>query len=196
MPRLSGSQVKAVVIAAGFHGDDVPIAVGVAMAESGGNTGATHRNTNGSTDYGLFQINSIHSDVLARGNWRNPVDNAKMAYAVKSSSGWNAWVTYKSGAYKAPQLWQRIGDIGLSLANPALGFLTGGTPISGGLPSVPSMTGALGGASKVLGTVTSRDFWIRAGQIVAALVLLVVGLLLFLGKDVAKTAVKVKGAVI
>lgn len=42
-----------------------PIAVGIAMHESGGNTLAMHRNTNGTIDYGLAQINSVNFAWLA-----------------------------------------------------------------------------------------------------------------------------------
>ncbi|TKC78000.1 lytic transglycosylase domain-containing protein [Trinickia terrae] len=38
----------------------------IAWQESHGNANAVHRNTNGSIDYGMMQINSIHLPVLAR----------------------------------------------------------------------------------------------------------------------------------
>lgn len=85
---------------AGFPADQAPTAAAVALAESSGNAGATNHNSNSSTDYGLWQINSVHGALLAGKNWRDPEVNAQMAYAVWKGSGWNAWTTYKSGAYK------------------------------------------------------------------------------------------------
>ena len=94
------STVAYVAAAAGFSGEDQPIAVAVAQAESGGDPNATHLNGNGTTDFGLWQINSVHVALLAMGDWRDPAANARMAYAVWQQSGWRAWSTYKSGTYR------------------------------------------------------------------------------------------------
>lgn len=96
---LSDSQIAQAAAAGGFSGNDQIIAVAVALAESGGNASATHKNSNGTTDYGLMQINSVHSALIASGTWSNPTDNMRMAKSVKDSSGWTAWTTYKTGAY-------------------------------------------------------------------------------------------------
>lgn len=87
---------------AGFRGDDIDIAVAVARAESGWNAKATNANTNGSVDYGLMQINSIHAAILSAGNWADPGDNMVMAFKVFSDVGgkWTPWVTFWSGSYK------------------------------------------------------------------------------------------------
>lgn len=73
----------------------------IAMAESGGNPHARHVDANGSVDWGLWQINSVHF----RGNvnattMQEPSANAKEAVAVFNSSGPHAWSTYNNGAYK------------------------------------------------------------------------------------------------
>lgn len=197
MPVLNASAIASAAVAGGFTGADVPISVGVALAESSGNSDAMHTNSNGTVDYGLWQINSVHSDVLARGNWRDPVDNARMAKAVKDGSGWNAWVTYKNGTAKAKQP-RNLTDLIASGLSPALGLATGGKPsgLLGGIGSaISAQAGVVSGAAKALGALTSHDFWIRAGEIVGALLLLIIGLVLFLGKDVAKTATSAKGLV-
>lgn len=71
----------------------------IAMAESSGNTQAIDHDANGSTDYGLWQINSVHgyNPTLLLSN---PLYNAKAAVAVYNSSGLGAWTTYTSGAYE------------------------------------------------------------------------------------------------
>ena len=58
------SLVTAAAQTAGFTGPDLPIAVAVAQAESGGDPLATHVNADGSTDLGLWQINDrAHPDL-------------------------------------------------------------------------------------------------------------------------------------
>jgi hypothetical protein len=94
--KLTDAQIAAAAKQAGFTGNNLVVAVAVALAESGGDSEATNHNTNGTTDYGLFQINSVHGSLLQQGDWRNPVDNAKMAMTVYKGSGWKAWYTYKT----------------------------------------------------------------------------------------------------
>lgn len=101
MAILTDSQIAGYAKGAGFPPGEIATAVAVALAESSGRTDATNRNSNGSRDYGLWQINSVHSALLASGDKFNPADNARMAYQVWKSSGWRAWSTYKSGRYRA-----------------------------------------------------------------------------------------------
>jgi hypothetical protein len=62
--------------------------------------GAIDHDSNGTTDYGLWQINSVHGynpqELLD-----NAMYNAKAAVAVFKSQGLGAWTTYTSGAYTA-----------------------------------------------------------------------------------------------
>jgi hypothetical protein len=99
--KLDAAAVAKMAVAVGWRGDDVRIAVAVARAESAWNPTATLLNTNGSIDHGLYQINSVHAAILAGGNWRDPMDNTKMAYKVWTDAGrrWRPWVTYNSGSY-------------------------------------------------------------------------------------------------
>jgi hypothetical protein len=98
--KLSDLQIALVANQAGFTGANLGIAVAVALAESGGNTDAVNTaNSDGSTDRGLFQINSVHSDLLSSGQWNNPNDNARMAYSVWHGQGWQGWSTYNNGKY-------------------------------------------------------------------------------------------------
>lgn len=99
---LTATQVAKAAYAAGWRGADLVVAVAVAKAESDWNPTATNINTNGSTDYGLFQVNSVHGAILARGEWADPSANAAMAYQVWSDAGssWSPWVTYWRGTYR------------------------------------------------------------------------------------------------
>lgn len=92
----------------GWAEKDIPMAIAIAMAESGGNPGATHANAAGGgkgVDRGVWQVNDYwqrqNPAVLQNPDWgTNPVSNAKAAYqAFKSGGGWEPWSTFKGGQY-------------------------------------------------------------------------------------------------
>lgn len=93
---------RSAAASAGFPAAQLDMATAIAGAESGYNPTATNHNTNGSTDYGLWQINSVHADLLGGHDWRDPAQNAWMAFQVWRQAGgsWMPWATYNSGAYK------------------------------------------------------------------------------------------------
>jgi TP901 family phage tail tape measure protein len=73
------------------------LAAAVAMAESGGKTNAVNRNTDGSIDRGLWQINSVHGALSTF----SPFGNARAAVKISSKgTNWHPWVTYNTGAYR------------------------------------------------------------------------------------------------
>lgn len=108
MNMLLPDQVAEVAQQAGFaYGKGLDIAVAIAKAESGYDADATNLNTNGTTDYGLWQINSVHLEPggdLAGWTSKDLLDPAKNAQAawIVSSHGTNfgPWVTYRTGAFK------------------------------------------------------------------------------------------------
>jgi hypothetical protein len=80
------------------------IAAAIALAESGGNPNASHTNANGTTDVGLWQINSSHGSAATT----DPVGNARAAVAIyqgghcygsTSGNNFSCWTT----AYDNPQ---------------------------------------------------------------------------------------------
>lgn len=110
---LSPNEIAWCALNAGWKGQDVAIAVAVALAESKGNTealgwvpGTANKPASGNYDHGLFQISSLwHGSelLLAGADWRNPVDNAIMAFhiwAKGNGKGWAQWSTYTGGAYQ------------------------------------------------------------------------------------------------
>ncbi len=75
------------------------VMLAIMRAESGCNPRSdnTGLNTNGTYDYGLFQINSVHGhsrDILA-----NPAKNTEIAFRIWQSQGYRAWSAYNNGAY-------------------------------------------------------------------------------------------------
>lgn len=101
--NFSGKPVQIAQLArnAGFPESAIPMAVSVALAESSGRAEAVnHGNSNGTSDYGLMQINTVHEDLLSSSNWADPQDNMNMAYQIWKNAGgnWSPWVTYDTGA--------------------------------------------------------------------------------------------------
>jgi cell wall-associated NlpC family hydrolase len=98
-PALALSAAKA----AGWPADQLQMAVAIAGAESNYLPTATNHNTNGTTDFGLWQINSIHTAELATGRWQDPVDNARMALSIFRAAGsrWTPWSTFNNGMYRS-----------------------------------------------------------------------------------------------
>ncbi len=97
---LTPTQIKQYAQAAGFTGQNLTLAVAIALAESGGNTSATDYDSNGSVDRGLWQINSVHTQFAASQLFQ-PLYNAKAAYQISGGSNFNPWVTFTTGAYLA-----------------------------------------------------------------------------------------------
>lgn len=89
---------------AGFDPKDLDVAVAVMCAESGRWTRAWHDNLRAdgsvaSTDYGLYQINTVHGDDPDR--WYDPTRNAEFAFQLsKKGSDWSPWAAYNSGAHE------------------------------------------------------------------------------------------------
>ena len=99
MATVPITQIAGAAKAAGFTGPDLVIAVAVAEGESSGQADQATPERDGSTSYGLWQINSVHKDVLAMGSWADPATNARMARTVWQRSGWKAWGAYNNQSY-------------------------------------------------------------------------------------------------
>lgn len=80
--------------------EDPYTAVAIVACESGFKPNAYNpTNTNGSTDGGLWQINSVHDKTLAAmglDKW-NPEDATKYARYLYERNGWRDWVCYTHG---------------------------------------------------------------------------------------------------
>ncbi len=75
---------------------EAALAASVAMAESGGDPNATDNNSNGTTDRGYWQINSIWGGLSTY----DPAGNARAAIQIShDGTDWSPWVTFNSGAY-------------------------------------------------------------------------------------------------
>lgn len=103
MPLLTDAQIAQYAISAGFTvNGTAPMAVAIALAESGGNSGATHVNSDGSIDRGLWQINNRYHAEISDVQAFNPASAAAAAYAISNrGANWKQWSTYNNGRYLA-----------------------------------------------------------------------------------------------
>lgn len=71
-------------------GDQADTAKQIAFCESGIRAEATNKNKNGTTDTGIFQINSIHQ--IPEKYLKDPLINIRVAKVLYDRQGWNPWV--------------------------------------------------------------------------------------------------------
>lgn len=81
-----------------FGEENYQIARAIAFGESRLNPIATNTNSNGTTDTGIFQINSCHG--FSTDELKNPERNIEIAYQLFQKSGFKPWVVYTTGKYK------------------------------------------------------------------------------------------------
>jgi hypothetical protein len=165
MAKLTAAQIAGYAKQAGFPPDQIATAVAVAMAESGGDPNAVNRNNNGSTDYGLWQINTIHGSLLNQGNKFDPAANAKMALTVYQKAGnkWTPWTVYKTQSYRTflPEATlaaaRPTGATGVPLG--VGGATAGGTAGIAGLPEglAGALAGVEGGAAGTPGGIGGAE---------------------------------------
>lgn len=191
---LSDQTIAQAARSAGFRGNALVTAIAVALAESGGNTLASHRNTNGSTDYGLWQINTVHRnafpELVPGGAWSDPATNAKMAWSISSHGrNWSPWVTYTNGRHRAfiGRARAAAGDAAsLPPIDPAPGVSGGGGggggDSSGGFVASPaSLTGGIGDFISIL---TDPHTWLRVAMFIGGAALIVMALIGLGGRQV------------
>ena len=93
----SCSALEALWEQAGGSPGEAFMAAEIAMAESGGSPNATDHDSNGTTDVGLFQINSTHGPLAVY----DPLGNAQAAVSISSDgTDWLPWVSFQRGLYQ------------------------------------------------------------------------------------------------
>jgi len=103
---LRPEQIALVAQRAGFSGDNLVIAVAVALAESSGNANAMGDVAIGGS-FGLWQVYcKAHPNLIPPSDpnsvaWRDPYQNAQWAYRISGGSNWLPWSTYIHGTYQA-----------------------------------------------------------------------------------------------
>lgn len=102
--KLSPSDIWQYASNAGFEGEDLQIAVAVALAESSGNPNALgDLNITPGGSVGLWQVNLKYHPEYTTDQLRDPQQNANAAFAIYQAAGdsFTPWSTFKNGAYLA-----------------------------------------------------------------------------------------------
>jgi Lysozyme like domain len=171
MADYTYSQLKQLWIQNGGKAAAADIAAAVALAESGGNPAASNSNTNGSTDRGLWQINSVHGNLSTF----DVTGNVKAAIQISNNgANWSPWVTYVSGAYRkflSPTT-AASGSTGLP-ADTTAGI---GIPGVGGISVSGVLTSAVNALLKMLGLGSLKDLVERMGLIILGFALVILGI--------------------
>ncbi|OFV82828.1 MAG: hypothetical protein A2Y78_10150 [Acidobacteria bacterium RBG_13_68_16] len=190
--------------AAGWSGTDLVTAVAIAGAESRYNATAVGKpNSNGSRDYGLWQINSVHNPTAQ--NWRDPATNARMAHKVWSDAGrkWTPWSAFKNRSYLLfwPASVAAVGVDASPAGDAAATVGSVGDTVSGAAGAVPAALDQVGDVVEALGR---QETWLRVAKVVTGTILVGVGVYLVARPVVepaaraatkAATKVATKGAV-
>lgn len=186
---VSDGAIAGLAANAGFPPGEIATAVAIALAESGGRADAVGHNTNGTTDRGLWQINSIHN---VSGNVFDPATNAAAAFSIWKASGggsWRPWSTYNNGSYLA---YMGRGHIAAGKPESPTG---GGGDVGGA--GTPTATG--GSPSPLAGAVTNitaGGTWLRVGLFLLGAFLTLIGLVRLTGIGGAAVKAAKLGALI
>ena len=186
MAKMTMAEIGSAMVKAGWPPETIAVGIGIAMAESGGDpTVRGGPNRNGTYDYGLFQINSIHNPTAQ--NWADPVVNASMALKVYREAGnkWTPWSTYKAGTHH-----KFMTEANRTAGNMKLSGESG----EAGENAAPADLGLIGGAIGTAETVKevaqlaqaliSPSFWRTVLVIFIALVLIVAGIVVVLRRPI------------
>jgi Lysozyme like domain len=179
MATLSPSQLNKLADQAGWHSvGERNVAVAIARAESGGNPDARGGpNSNGTYDWGLWQINDVHHPTDAQKH--DPAANAALAYRIYLDAGkkFTPWSTYNSGSYKK---YVTTPNSAIDVTNSPIGVGNIPNPVSG-------VEGAIANATHSLAT-TALNIGLDLIATIVAIVLLVIGMLILVrGTPIAKT---------
>ncbi len=199
---LTPYEVAVLVTRYGFA--DRVMACAIVLRESEGDPGAENTNDNGSIDRGLWQLNSVHLGSTIAGAPLTRADchdvNRSTEFALALSKGGTSWQPWQpSSSVASGQRWadkQRIARENVAAVDK---FLASGGKIEAQRPSQSTLddtkdvisavadplAAVRDGAAKVLGVITSADFWKRAGLVLAGVVCIVIALVFVFGKDVA-----------
>jgi hypothetical protein len=179
-----------------IKGADADVMAAIAMAESKGvKTAVGGPNTNGTRDYGLWQINEKWrewdtSGFIRAANLLNTEANAKAAGIVFKAQGYKAWSTFNSGAYKKflstdPGVVKRVTDLFTDI--PVVDTFGDAMGKVKGVADIPGMVTA---GVKALGE-SMLNSTLTAGGFIAAIVMVVLGVVILARRPamaVVKTA--------
>ena len=100
------TEVAAYMASAGWSHADMAVGLAIAEAESSLDIASVSAvGLDGSRGYGVWQLRhpgmagALTDGAVGNGDWISIHANAAAALAVRTSQGWTAWPTYRTGAY-------------------------------------------------------------------------------------------------
>lgn len=197
---IRAAETAAYAKAGGFSGSALVTALAIARAESGWNYGAKGGpNSNGTYDWGLFQINDVNKPTDAEKT--QPLENSRKAFAVYRAAGnsFKPWSTYNSGSYKQyiPAAQAAVAELnkrGAQFEKDALAKNGSAVMSPGQLETAgPQIPDPFAGLGKTFSDATNKigSFFNLSLGVVVGVVLLALGIILlsrgFVGKVVTGT---------
>ena len=142
------------------------IAIAVALAESSGNPQAVGGpNSNGTRDWGLWQINDIHNPSQAQKT--SAAANWLYAWRIAGmGTSWKPWATFNSGKYKDHEATARAAWASAKPA--AAGSLFAGAEMSSDATSTDILPAPFGWLSPLF----NERIWLRIGMAAIGVLLL------------------------
>lgn len=194
MAILNDDQIAQVAVNNGFPTSDpnnLAVCVAIAKAESGGKTDINNAglNSDGSVDYGLWQINSVHDDKLPGQDRYDPNVNAQLMMMISSNgTNWQPWSTYGNGAYQA-QLPEAIAAVSGKQYTVDPSHTLGGGSGSGSTEKVSS--NPVSGIENFFSGLANPDTLMRIGQVWGGAIIILVGVIFFFRDPIMKATEKV-----
>lgn len=192
---------------AGWRDRNLPIAIAVAMAESGGNPNA-HNTRGGADARGVWQVNVAHDahPEYASVNLYDPQANANAAFKIWQAGGWGPWQAHGNNSYLLfmPAALVAIEAAGVKaiITNPA-GVAAGAAGMAADaakqLPGADMLSAAKDAVTlgyKGAGWVGNRNNWIRVAYVLLGVGMIWGGLVMVAGKPVMSTTEAVAGGIV
>ena len=202
--RLVPAQAVAVLRLAGWKGGDLMIITAIVMTE---NTPLDAHavggpNRDGSYDFGLCQVNSVHNPSESQKFNFNA--NASLAHKIYADAGnkFTPWSTFNSGKFRTniPKAMAALREAGIKppYDSPDGNAADGLTPTIKDLaplvPTLPDIPGAIGTAIGALNAQVSKISG-NIATIILAVVFLILGVVILIRMPVSKTVTTVAKAV-
>lgn len=194
MAILTDDQIAQVAVNNGFPTTDsnnFAVCIAIAKAESSGRTDAVNHNTDGSTDKGLWQINSVHDDMMSGQDRFDPNVNARLMMLISNNgSNWQPWSTYTNGAYQN-FIPEALSAIGGKQYKPDPNHTLGGASGSGNTETVGTDTAnPVQGIENFFKILSSPDTWIRFAQVWGGAILIGLGILIYFREPITNAVEK------
>jgi hypothetical protein len=171
--------------------DNAVKAVAICLAESGGTMKRSDKpNSNGTYDWGAWQINDIHkpSDEV-KNHW---APNWQTAYQIASGgTNWKPWSTYNNGRYvqfmgAAAAAWQTAKPINGHEADQAAGI----DPNEEGTTNKGETITTLSGPLAFLNVFINPNTWVRVAMVVAGTLLIMIFIVSIIRKQAVGAVAK------